>query len=206
MASKIKVDQIQTGDGTGTIALQNQLSGMTHASVPTLTTGHMPAGSVLQVQSTTLTGRYATSSTSDTGVGADIGLNVSITPVSSSSKFLINVYVGAAGTASNSWGAILSRGGSKLAAGNDHAGYAGGVMFRGTWRDGTDYNHTDGGGSGQYLDTTSGTAGTAITYKCGFGVQGSALKINSDYNNYSGGATFAHSTAVSTITVMEIAG
>ena len=41
MASKIKVDQIQTGDGTGTIALQNQLSGMTGVSMPT--------GSVLQV-------------------------------------------------------------------------------------------------------------------------------------------------------------
>ena len=49
MASKIKVDQIQTGDGTGTIALQNQLSGMTTASLPTLTSAIMPAGSVLQV-------------------------------------------------------------------------------------------------------------------------------------------------------------
>ena len=43
MASKIKVDQIQTADGTGTIALQNQLSGLTNASMPT--------GSVLQVVS-----------------------------------------------------------------------------------------------------------------------------------------------------------
>ena len=34
MASKIKVDQIQTADGSGTIALQNQLSGMTDASMP----------------------------------------------------------------------------------------------------------------------------------------------------------------------------
>jgi hypothetical protein len=42
MASKIKVDQLETADGSGTIALQNQLSGMTSASMPT--------GSVLQVQ------------------------------------------------------------------------------------------------------------------------------------------------------------
>ena len=34
MASKIKVDQLETADGTGTIALQNQLSGMTTASLP----------------------------------------------------------------------------------------------------------------------------------------------------------------------------
>jgi hypothetical protein len=41
MASKIKVDQLETADGSGTIALQNQLSGLTSASMPT--------GSVLQV-------------------------------------------------------------------------------------------------------------------------------------------------------------
>ena len=41
MASKIKVDQIQTADGTGTIALQNQLSGMTSASMPTPICGTM---------------------------------------------------------------------------------------------------------------------------------------------------------------------
>ncbi len=41
MASKIKVDQLETADGTGTIALQNQLSGLTSASMPT--------GSVIQV-------------------------------------------------------------------------------------------------------------------------------------------------------------
>ena len=64
MASKIKVDQIQTGDGTGTIALQNQLSGMTHASVPTLTTGHMPSGSALQVVRSTNATATNTSSTS----------------------------------------------------------------------------------------------------------------------------------------------
>ena len=37
MASKIKVDQLETADGSGTIALQNQLSGMTTASLPTVT-------------------------------------------------------------------------------------------------------------------------------------------------------------------------
>ena len=35
MTSVLKVDQIQTADGSGTIALQNQLSGMTSASMPT---------------------------------------------------------------------------------------------------------------------------------------------------------------------------
>jgi len=49
MASKIKVDQIQTADGSGTITLQNQLSGMTTASLPALGAAQMPTGSVLQV-------------------------------------------------------------------------------------------------------------------------------------------------------------
>ena len=42
MASKIKVDQLETADGSGTIALQNQLSGMTNTS--------LPSGAVLQMK------------------------------------------------------------------------------------------------------------------------------------------------------------
>jgi hypothetical protein len=49
MASTLKVDTIQTNDGTGTIALQNQLSGMTTASLPALGSAQMPTGSVLLV-------------------------------------------------------------------------------------------------------------------------------------------------------------
>jgi hypothetical protein len=41
VASKIKVDTLETADGTGSIALSNQLSGMTVASLPT--TGTLPA-------------------------------------------------------------------------------------------------------------------------------------------------------------------
>tara|TARA_R110001632_G_scaffold18114_4_gene56517 strand:+ start:976 stop:1476 length:501 start_codon:yes stop_codon:yes gene_type:complete len=79
MASKIKVDQIQTGDGTGTIALQNQLSGMTSASMPT--------GSVLQVVSGSGGGVVNSSSNSF----VDTGLSAAITPSATSSKILIIV-------------------------------------------------------------------------------------------------------------------
>jgi len=82
MASKIKVDQIQTGDGTGTIALQNQLSGMTGVS--------MPAGSVLQVVQAELSTETASTSSSY----ADIGLSAAMTCSSSSNKILVNVQVG----------------------------------------------------------------------------------------------------------------
>jgi len=191
MTSIIKVDTLQKANG-GT---------PTAADLGINTTG-----TVLQVQSTTLTGRYSISSHSDTGVGTDIGLNVIITPKSSSSQFLITVNVGAAGSLNTSWGAILSRDNSRISHGDSYAGYSGGVLFRGCWVGHTDYNHTQGGGSGQYLDTTSGTAGTARIYRCGFGCQGGALRINSDYNQYNGSAAFAHSTTSSTITILEIAG
>ena len=77
MASKIKVDQIQTGDGTGTIALQNQLSGMTSASMPT--------GSVLQVVNTSTTAEQSTTSES----WVDTNLSLSITPSATTSKIHI---------------------------------------------------------------------------------------------------------------------
>ena len=91
MASKIKVDQIQTGDGSGTIALQNQLSGMTGVSMPT--------GSVLQV----VTGTTTTEQVSTATDWVDTNLSLSITPSATSSKIQIHylftsVYLTAANT------------------------------------------------------------------------------------------------------------
>jgi len=71
MTSKLKTDVLETVSGSGTIALTNQLSGMTHASVPTLTSNHMPAGCVLQRQvSADLGGSASTTSTSFVQVGS----------------------------------------------------------------------------------------------------------------------------------------
>jgi hypothetical protein len=85
MASKIKVDQLETADGSGTIALQNQLSGMTTASLPALGSAQMPTGSVLQVVKTSATAQQATTSTS----WVDTNLSLAITPSASSSKIHI---------------------------------------------------------------------------------------------------------------------
>ena len=49
MTSKLKTDVLETVSGSGTIALTNQLTGMTTASLPALTAAQMPSGSVLQV-------------------------------------------------------------------------------------------------------------------------------------------------------------
>ena len=77
MASKIKVDTLETANGSGTIALSNQLSGMTSASVP--------SGSMLQIVQASATTRNVTTSTSYVATG----YSVTITPSSTSSKILI---------------------------------------------------------------------------------------------------------------------
>ena len=80
MTSKLKTDVLETVSGSGTIALTNQLSGMTSAS--------MPSGSVLQVVNNSLrqpTGGLLTSSTSY--VATDLA--ATITPSATSSKILV---------------------------------------------------------------------------------------------------------------------
>jgi len=102
MASKIKVDQIQTADGTGTIALQNQLSGLTSASMPT--------GSVLQVVSanTSSVVNIATTTFTDTGITA------TITPSATSSKILVMATVAVNHANNEGIGIKLLRGSTQL--------------------------------------------------------------------------------------------
>jgi len=86
MASKIKVDTLETANGSGTIALSNQLSGMTTASLPALGSAQMPTGSVLQVVHGSTT-TMVISTTQNSFVGS--GCTATITPTSTSSKILI---------------------------------------------------------------------------------------------------------------------
>ena len=94
MASKIKVDQLETADGSGTIALQNQLSGLTTASLPTVTTDKLGTGAVLQV----VTGEQTSWVSMATQSWQNTGLSGTITPSSTSSKILITVSFGKAQT------------------------------------------------------------------------------------------------------------
>jgi len=91
MASKIKVDQIQTADGTGTIALQNQLSGMTSTSMPTGSVLQVVQGTVLSTQTLTTSATYV-----------DAGISASITPTSANSKILVTATLGGAMCINNS--------------------------------------------------------------------------------------------------------
>tara|TARA_R110002124_G_scaffold169027_2_gene336590 strand:- start:18 stop:575 length:558 start_codon:yes stop_codon:yes gene_type:complete len=76
MTSKLKTDVLETVSGSGTIALTNQLSGMTTASLPALGSAQMPSGSVLQVSY----GSTGTAITVTTSTETDLGFTASITP------------------------------------------------------------------------------------------------------------------------------
>jgi len=200
MASKIKVDQIQTGDGTGTIALQNQLSGMTGASMPT--------GSVLQVVNNVIQTFNTTTSTSY----VSSSITASITPVSTSSKILIkmNVYMSASKGSFTVGRLYKGIGGSFSEVTGASATHS--VSVEGTASSGfltNTYNPSDIHHehfyplvSGEYLDSPSTTS--ALTYTLYYRARGG----NTAYINRASGGTGAdhHAYGISSVTLMEIAG
>ena len=80
MTSKLKTDVLETVSGSGTIALTNQLSGMTSASVP--------AGSVVQVVGFNSVASWSTTS----GTYASTHLTQNITPLYANSKILVQIF------------------------------------------------------------------------------------------------------------------
>ena len=139
MTSKLKTDVLETVSGSGTIALTNQLSGMTSAS--------MPSGSVLQVINAS-----TSTSVGNAGSGwADAGIVATITPSSTSSKILI--LVDGQGFEINQtsigFATRLLRGSTSLSEFNQYASY-------------TYLNNTTNVGI-NYLDSPSTTSAT--TYK-----------------------------------------
>ena len=146
MASKIKVDQLETADGTGTIALQNQLSGMTSASMPT--------GAVLQVVSANQASETETTSSSY----IDTGLSATITPTSTSSKILVLVSQNAVIKSAGNGGVYgqLLRGSTVLAV----------LALNVAYTANTDQNRIGSGWTSNYLDSPSTTSAT--TYKTQF--------------------------------------
>jgi len=204
MASKIKVDQIQTADGTGTIALQNQLSGMTTASLPALGSAQMPTGSVLQVVTGELTSWVSLSTQS----WQNTGLSGSITPSATSSKILITVSFGAAQTTQSNGDHTFSMRLLRNSSICDLNGAEDGIRPRALFsQGGHSYNagHTLGGFSITGLDAPSTTS--AITYSVQGWPQSSSypLIINGPSNNSNESQTYAARTKA-IITMMEIAG
>ena len=141
MTSKLKTDVLETVSGSGTIALTNQLSGMTSAS--------MPSGSVVQV----LIDEDSSSMLLSSSTYTDTDLSISITPSSTSSKILVLWNVQGNLSASGSgWGTRLVRDSTNVFTSNNN--YS---QFNATYpsqRQSADYKHIDS------PNTTS-----TITYK-----------------------------------------
>ena len=180
MTSKLKTDILETVSGSGTIALTNQLSGMTTASLPTLTSAEMPVGSVLQVINAFTTTEVAIGS--GTSTYADTGLTATITPTSTSSKILVIF------TLQQFMTQVAGYGRNKLVRGSTDIREFGFALYAGA---STIMGHQ----TGQFLDSPSTTSAT--TYKLMFN---SGLgNINCQYDDGNG-------DSVSTITLMEIKG
>jgi hypothetical protein len=177
MASKIKVDELETVDGTGTIALQNQISGMTSASMPT--------GSMLQVVNAKTNTQVSMSSATLT----DTGLTATITPSSTSSKILVLLHQNGVRKNSNHVNndvrIELQRGGTLIHLPCTYAGFVSG---------GSD--SVLASVSTSYLDSPSSTS--AVVYKTQF--------KNPDGGGAGGTILVQESSAESTITLLEIAG
>lgn len=155
--------------------------------------GSLPAGSVLQVVSTTKTDTFSMSSTTFSDV---TGLSVAITPTSSSSKILVISNLNWGGSASDIFICRLLRDSTTIsagdAAGSRSLGYA-------SMRTASADNMVTS--SVTFLDSPATTSAT--TYKLQVKIGGSdTLFVNRNSNDTN---TSAFPRTVSSITVMEIA-
>ena len=151
MTSKLKTDVLETVSGSGTIALTNQLSGMTDAS--------MPSGSVLQVVQIT----SVVQSTSTSGSDVDL-FTAAITPSSTSSKILVSttIFHGKG----NDETFYMSRNGTKIAGvGSGGTSYISVGSFYNSDNSVARDTATMASLSYQYLDSPSSTS--EVTYKIG---------------------------------------
>jgi len=164
----------------------------------TLARSNMPAGSVLQVVSTTKTDTFSTTASVFTDV---TGLSVSITPTNSSSKILITLSMTIAGQNANG-GAIYKfvRGSTDICVG-DLAGSrqqaSGGTPYI---ADANVYNTI----SGSFLDSPATTSSTTYKIQVVGANAGGGVYVNRTQTD-TNASNFYNSRTASTITVMEIA-
>jgi len=146
----------------------------------------LPVGSVLQVASVTKVNSFSTTS----GSFVDLpGLTLTVTPSSSSSKFLLlcDIVWANSGATNSQWNFV--RNGTNV--GQPNFGTVPGTMTLGN------SGNPGGTGANSFLDSPG--TGSAVTYKIQVRTGGSTLYINRAYSS-------ANVSAISTLTVMEIAG
>ena len=194
MTSKLKTDILETVSGSGTIALTNQLSGMTSASVP--------SGSVLQMVENTRVHAQDITTTSASFVDTTLVTGV-ITPVSAGSKIAVRItgfvpHVNATANRGVVWQMFKSVNGGtyvKVTAGDLDGGFY--QDADGSWYDITGYCSV--------FDTPTYTLGQAINYKLYF--RKDHANSGGAYINHTGGLLQGGATTItSSITMTEIKG
>ena len=160
MTSKLKTDVLETVSGSGTIALTNQLTGMTTAS--------LPSGSLLQTTGVTnihsSTIQTASTSYVDSGLA-----NGTITPLGAGSSFVVTFngflphHNGDAGNSGCQWKVYRSVNGGSYAA-YDSSTADGGVRTEGM----SNASWLDLNCSCQIFDTPTYTLGNVINYRLYF--------------------------------------
>jgi len=164
---------------------------------PAITPGDLPAGSVLQVVSTTKTDTFSMSSSTFATI---TGLTATITPSSTSSKIYVSFSI-SLGTNEQLTSAIirLMRAGSAIAIG-DEADSRGRSMSA---RIGSASQFNNLPTSGQFLDSPATTSATTYSVEARASVNGESVSVNRTIVDTD---SAAYSRGVSTITLMEVAG
>ena len=170
---------------------------LTSAGVPA---SAMPAGSVLQVVSTTLPTTFSMSGASFVTI---TGLTAAITPISTTSKILVRVSIGRVAPNINLGGTVafrLLRDSTAIGTGTPSGSQIGTSFVASVSTNG---NYVGGGFAFEYLDSPSSIS--AITY--GVQVLGESSVLVYINRSYTGGTTSTtyDSLSASTITLMEIA-
>ena len=193
------VDTTQIADDAITSALiaANAVDA-TALSSSAIAAGDLPSGSILQVKQTLLNTRanFATN-----GTFADVsGLNVTITPSSTSSKIMILVHMGVGQSNQSYAKGRLLRGSTAIANGTGDATGEECTFSLYTSRYAGNYARNQDNASMCFLDSPNTTSAT--TYK----IQAYTSANRTIYINYNNDGAAGRSNTVSTITAMEIAG
>ena len=164
---------------------------------PPITSGDLPAGTILQVVSTTKTDSFATTSTSFTPA---TGVSATITPISASSKIFISGMLSVNVRAVNAMGRYrLMRNSTAIAIG-DTAGAR--DRATGSYHGG---NSTGADGTSQlspnFLDSPETTS--AVTYSVQIAVDTGFFALNTTHADAD---LLSRARTASTLTLMEVAG
>ena len=205
MTSKLKTDVLETVSGSGTIALTNQLSGMTSASVP--------SGSVIQVANRVITEETSVTTGSWTAAG---GTHIEFSSLeSTSSKILVKFNLAVTSTKGGNGGVKLYRniggaGWTEVTGVTSTSGTGGSGGSYNTWMTNR-YNPVDTHHelptyilSNEYLDSPSTTS--SVAYKIYVRSRNSSFTVYINRATLNGNSDSAIPRATSSATLMEIKG